>query len=113
MAHKKNQNDHAALIAKVSFALASSLGIPLAEKKKLLQRLPGLSSAQLEKLIELFSEEENRNQDLLHRFFQKHPDLFSHYDRLSKHHVNAVFQEVEKKERKKELERMKEIAGEV
>lgn len=109
MSNKKPKTGSSDLIAKASFGLASSLGVPLDEKKKLLQRLPELSSEKLKQLIALFAHEEERNQGLLHNFFQNHPELFSQYDHMSSNNVNAVFRSMEEKERKQELQRMREI----
>lgn len=108
MANNKDQ-DQVSLISKASYALASSIGIPLSEKKKIGQKLPTLSNEKLERLISLFAEEEKRNHHLLEEFFRENPDLFQDYDRLTKNHVTSLFKDVEGKEKKRETQRMKEI----
>lgn len=97
------------LIKEVKQLILLSIGLKFEEKGALIMKLQSFSEEKLNRLKQVFEEENQRKQELLGKFFQEHPELFADFERFSKQHVDSIYEEVEQSELGTEEERMKQL----
>lgn len=94
------------LTQQVQQQIALSIGLSPEEKNRLLESLPKLSEAQMTQLQQIFREEQDRKEKLLSDFFEKNPNLFPIYDRMTKQQVHGMYTHVEQHEKQSEEQRL-------
>jgi hypothetical protein len=86
------------LIEQVADLIELSLSLTVEQKDWLQDRLPSLSGDQLEKLVDIFESENERKNDLLKNFFEKHPELYDRYNRDTRDTVSSAYRDIERQE---------------
>lgn len=97
------------LIKEVKQLILLSIGLKFEEKGALIMKLQSFSEEKLNRLKQVFEEENQRKQELLGKFFQEHPELYADFERFSKQHVDSIYEEVEQSELGAEETRMKQL----
>lgn len=100
MAETNLQRDD--LMKQLQQLITLSIGLKFEEKDQLMGKLPALSDAQLQQLIQVFEQEKTRKEQLLSEFFSKNPQLYHQFERFSQEHVNEIYEKVEDEEQGQE-----------
>lgn len=100
---------HEELTSSLEEKISLSFGLSEEEKTVLLQKLPRFSKPELQELYEILGQEEEKKHEIFHPFFQKHPHLFSDFERLHQDRTNAIYGAIEEEEKKEEQKRLESL----